>query len=177
MLGSDEPPVFEDWNRLFANGVRAALVGLVYTAVFVITSYLLVAFSAITVLLSGGYDPIGLLVLVVAVFGLSFTYVVPAALAAFAEEGSLGSAFALDVLWVRVTDWKYASSWLVAVVVSSLTITLMGMLLVTGLGWLLVPFIGFHAIVSVARLLGHGCSTLRGIETVTPDVSSERGAV
>jgi hypothetical protein len=175
MHGSAEPPAFEDWNQLFVNGLRGTVICLVYAAVFSLVSYLLLVTGA--VLLLGGYDLTGLGALVVTVLVLSFTYVVPAALAAFAEERTLGSAFAFDALRVRVTAWSYAASWLVAVVLSWLALALMGLLFMTGLGGLLVPFIGFYAIVAVVRLVGHGCSNPSGVETVPSDVSSGRGAV
>lgn len=174
-LGDDEPPAFEDWGRLLSAGSRGTFVVLVYAAVLASVSYLLLVIAA--ALLLAGYDLTGLVVIAVAVCGFWFAYMIPAALTAFAETGDLGSAFALEELRGRMIDSRYAVSWLVAVVVSLCAIVLTSLLLLTELGWLLVPFVGFYTMVSVARVVGRGCSTPVGIEMATSDDSRGRGAI
>lgn len=158
--GEETPPTFGAWGELLVDGVKAFVVLLVYSivpaiVVSVTTGGLIAAAGAggvRTAAVAGGL--IGLLV--GGILWLAAFYVIPAALASLASTDRLGSAFDTDVLWVVLTDGRYATGWLVALVLFVLTAVVVTVLnVVPFLGFVVGAFLDFYVGVAAAYLYGH----------------------
>lgn len=153
--GEDAPPALGDWRELAADGFWGMVVVLAYQVpLFVVTVAGYGAFFLVVLgsggLAEGGAEGaaagVGALgaVLVVAlllfglVYSLAISYVLPAALLAYADEGRVGAAFSVDRLRTVTLSETYAIPWVIAatayvgvvLLVTSLTAVLVGFLLV-----------------------------------------------
>jgi len=114
----------------------------------------------------------GLLALVV---GLLAAYVLPAALANYAEQGSIGSGFAVGDLRPVLTSGTYATAWVMgfAVVFGAAVVTAL-LNVVPLLGTVVGAFVSFYAITAAYYIVGHAWGDLRGLEL--HDDEGETGA-
>lgn len=168
-------PSFDDWGDLFAEGLKAIVVGIAYLLVPAILAVLLFGSIAfVTVSTSEAVsDPIttapqatdaigffGLLALLAAVFvtfavGLAAWYALPAALARLAVERRLGSAFEFSELLPVLRSGSYVTGWLTAFVVLVVGGALVGGLAsIPFFGWVIAPFVLFYIDVVAYALYG-----------------------
>ncbi|GAA0229572.1 DUF4013 domain-containing protein [Haladaptatus pallidirubidus] len=153
--GDTEAPVFSDWGTLTVDGLKAAIITLVY---FLVPAILAAVFVGGGAALANDAPFIGG---VVALFGglltliatLAVWYVVPAALVRFAENGAMGSGFDYESLAPIVRDREYATGWLLAlgvIVVAGVIVSVVAV--VPLVGWLVAVFLGFYAQVTAAYI-------------------------
>ncbi|MEF8973981.1 MAG: DUF4013 domain-containing protein [Haloarcula sp.] len=166
--GDDEvPPVFDEWGDLLVEGLVAFLITLAYSLVPLVVIGLAIAsfvlpFSVVTTA-AGEPTPgiaVGgvLLALVVAfvtiLVSLGFAYLLPAAVAAYAVTGRVGSAFSPGTLRAIGGSRTYAVAWLVAVAIGIGAQVVGGFASVTVIGAVLVPFVSFYGNVAGAYAIG-----------------------
>lgn len=187
---NDEPPRFEDWGRLFVDGLKATAIWVLYVAIpgmvlaFAGIGVLAGIFSAapadggaITGILGvGALSVIALVALVVWMLGL---YVTPAAIAHFVTEDRLGAAIEFGTLRPILTGSAYATGWATAAAVLVAGMIVASVLsAVPILGSIVGVFVMFYAAVAAVYVIGHTWNDVRPdaseAETVAP---SERPAV
>jgi hypothetical protein len=185
MHGDETPPVFDDWGALASDGVRTFVVAIAYALV----PALLVAVTAAFAGLAAGPGPrSGLIVGVVAlvgglfalVLGLLAAYVLPAALANYAEQDRLGAGFAVSDLRPVLTSGTYATAWLIGFVIVLGAGVLAGVLnVIPFLGTVVGAFLSFYAVIAAYYLVGQAWGDLRGLELHDEDgeTGAERPAV
>ncbi|SFG33638.1 Protein of unknown function [Halopelagius inordinatus] len=175
MHGDDAVPAFDDWGELGMDGLKAAVITFVYGFVPTALAGLLVGGSIMTIVVGGNGNSGGLVALggialfvgVLAMFalGLFAMYVVPAAIANFAETGELGAGFRVGELRPVLTSGKYFTAWVsgLAIIVAGSIVS--GLLnVVPFLGVVVGGFVGFYAAVAAYYLVGHAWGDLREIE-------------
>ncbi|MDS0283192.1 DUF4013 domain-containing protein [Haloarcula onubensis] len=184
---TDTPPAFDDWEELLVDGLVVFGISLVYFLVpsVILVSGLLVwlvpvgvgigvggngggALAAFGVLASMAFTILGLLTL------LAASYLVPAAVAAYARTGQFASAFSPATLQTVGTDESYAVAWLLAVVIGFLAQVVGGALTLTFVGAVLVPFVTFYGNVASAYAIGAGVADTP-LVTDTRDSESATG--
>jgi hypothetical protein len=191
MRGDDYPPVFDEWGDMFVDGTKAFAITLAYGLVPAVVAAAVVlggvlSFSVVGGSGAGGATAGGAGVVVVVLggllalaLGLLAAYVVPAAIAAFAETGRIGSAFSVAALRPVLTSGTYATAWLLAFVV------IVGAGLVAGalnaipvIGFVIGGFVGFYAAVAAYYIVGHAWGEHRELEpTAADDTPAEGPAV
>lgn len=158
--GSEDPPEFEEWGVLFVDGLKAAVITFVYSVVPAVV-YMFVVFGLIGAGGAMGGDGgglvagLGLMSMLVAI-PLMFViyYLVPAALANFAGQGTIGAAFDFDALKPVLLSSDYVIAILMPFIVG-VVLNVVGVILgITVIGLLLVPFISFYAYISIFRMFG-----------------------
>ncbi|WP_029601936.1 DUF4013 domain-containing protein [Halococcus hamelinensis] len=182
MNGNDEAPVFEDWERLLVDGLKAFAIAAVYGLVPAIVGFVLVgggimaAFSGDAGSLIGGTSIfVGLLLSMV--LGLAAWYVIPAATANFAETGRLSDGFDIGTLRPVLLSRTYATGWLLALGVIVLGGLVAGVLnVVPLLGTIVGVFVSFYAAVAAYYIIGHTWADLRTVETHHEGTVDERPA-
>ncbi|WP_435154649.1 DUF4013 domain-containing protein [Haladaptatus sp. DFWS20] len=153
--GDTEAPVFSDWGKLTIDGLKAAIIVLVYS---LLPAILAVVFIGGGVALMDRAPFIGGFVallgsLLTFVVGLAVLYVVPAALVRFAEKGTMGSGFEYESLVPIVRDREYATGWLLALGILVVAGVITSAIAVVPLiGWLAAVFLGFYAQVTAAYI-------------------------
>jgi len=166
--GAEEPPAFEDWGTLLVRGVVASVIVIAYTLVPVLAYLvvLIVFFGAGGIIggdvgalvgVAGVLAALGLIPVVLVVY-----YAVPAALTAYATQGSIGAAFDVSVLKPVLLRSEYLIAVLAPLVVAVLLWIVTAVLAVTIVGLLLVPFVQFYGQVAVFRMFGTAFATARG---------------
>jgi len=161
VAADDEPPRFENYRNLAADGLRAVVVSV---------GYLLLP-AAVLVLTVGGASAGGrpesfgttLFVFgagtVVLFVSLGFAYLLPAALAGVARTGELGAALDRGRLLGSARSGGYFVAWVAAVVTGVVFAVLLGSLAALGRpGEVAALAFGFYALVVVARLVGRGAA-------------------
>lgn len=168
--GEREAPSFTDWGRLFVDGLKLFVVNLVYGVVVLVPTVVLLAVVGVGTGATGpGMSPTGLprvalgfagVLLVALVVGLSvgLAYVVPAAMANFAMEGSVRAAFDLRAVVRGALTADYAVSWLLALLVAVVGGSLGSALTVVVVG----AFVLFYVQVTAYYLVGRGFARGRG---------------
>jgi hypothetical protein len=195
--GEEEPPVFEDWEALLVDGLKATGVALAYFAVPVIVSILLavsVLFTvSTTVVVSEAGDVVaepaavaggGLIVLLFLVgtifsvfWSLAAAYVLPASLARLATTDRIGAAFQFREIWTTVKTGGYAVPWLLALAVSIAAGFVVGVVsLIPAIGAVAVAFVYFYTNVVAFRLYGEGVVRATPVETV-PETETSKPAI
>jgi len=180
MHGDDTPPRFDDWGSLAGDGLRAFAIALVYGLI----PALLIAVTAGLAAAAAGPGPrTGLVVgavtfvggLLALVFGLLAAYIVPAAVANYAEQGSIRSGFAVGDLRPVLTSGTYATAWVMgfAVILGAAVVTAL-LNVVPLLGTVAGAFVSFYAITAAYYIVGHAWGDLRGLEL--HDDEGERSA-
>ena len=173
MRGDDQPPVFDEWGDMAVDGLKAAVIAFVYGLVPMIVAGVLVGGSIFALVLGQGSNgasvlgSLGVLVGVLASFvlGLLAAYVIPAAVANFAETDQLGKAFSVSDLRPVLTSGKYFTAWISAFAVIFVAALISGVLSgVPILGWIAGAFIGFYAAVAAYYIIGHAWGDLRDVE-------------
>ncbi|MDS0258077.1 DUF4013 domain-containing protein [Haloarcula sp. S1CR25-12] len=158
--GDPEPPAWEDWGGLFVDGLKATVVAFVYalvpTIVFLGIGGVLVGIGGAAGDSGGGIIAgFGILtaLLFIPVLLLVY-YLVPAALANMAVEGSIGAAFDFEMISNVVLSVDYLVAVLMPIVVGVLLNIVSFLLGITIVGYLLVPFITFYGQVAIFRMFG-----------------------
>lgn len=172
--GEEVPPEFEDWTDLFVDGVKAFVVVFVYS----LLPWLVLAVTAggtIAGLAGPGELQPGAIagaMLGLAVGGILWLlafYVIPAALASFAEQDRIGAAFSTSVLGDVLTDSRYAVGWLLALVLFVAGGVVVGLLnVVPLLGFVVGAFVNFYVGVAAFYLYGQAFA-----EATTPGAPPE----
>ncbi|MFC6824854.1 DUF4013 domain-containing protein [Halopelagius fulvigenes] len=126
--GEAAAPSFTDWGGLIVDGVKLFVVNVAYGLVVAIPTILVSALFVPTSVETGpggaptqpgaGFGTVALVgVLVVLLLGLLVAYLLPAAMANFAVEDSLGAAFDFSTIWTAATTSEYFVGWVLALVV------------------------------------------------------------
>ncbi|MEZ3143232.1 DUF4013 domain-containing protein [Halobaculum sp. MBLA0143] len=173
--GDETPPVFDDVEGLFADGLRAVAVSLVYFALPLLVG--LFTFVAVAMFVpaafvsaGSGADPGAVSavggVVVFALLGLGLlstlwtlaaSYLLPPALARVAETDEVRSGFALRSVWDTAATMEYLTAWLLAVLVGVVASAVFSAVAApTLVGGLLVPFGSFYLAVVTVRLYAEG---------------------
>jgi hypothetical protein len=181
MDGEERPPVFDEWEELFVDGLKAFVVTLVYMLVPAIVFGVSIGGFVAAVVFGTGDVGLGAFLGALAGFTLSavitlvFWYVVPAAVANVARTGSVGSGFAFGELRPALLSSTYAVPWLLSVAV------LVGAGVVTGLlnvvpllGFLLAIPVTFYATVVAFRLAATGFGDATGATVERPEEPAAR---
>ena len=182
----EEPPAWEDWGTLFVDGLKVFVITFVYSLIpAAIFAFAVFSWFVPVVVSSGGEGSsglaafgflVGLLVFLLAtVVALAFAYVVPAAVAAFARTGRLGSAFSPSKLRSVGGHRGYAVAWVVALAVTLVASAVSGALSATGIGAILGAFVIYYGTIAAAYAIGEGVSDLPVVderEEVTLDESA-----
>lgn len=157
-------PSFTEWGTLLVDGVKLIVINFVYSILIFIPYGVFVTSIIGMGAVAGGDVPstlstvalVSLLVLVLV--SLLVAYVVPAAMANFALEDSLGAAFHLSTIRRGAFTREYAVGWLLAILVG-----VVGGLVGLALSLLVVGiFVLFYVQVAMWFLLGRGYA--RGLE-------------
>lgn len=170
MHGDETPPRFDEWGLLARDGLPAAVIALVYGIVPGITVAATAALAALIAgpgprsgLLVGGVTFVGGLVALAAT--LLAAYVVPAALANYAERGSLRHGFAVDDLRPVLTSGTYATAWLAGVAVVVVGGIVGGLLnVVPVLGTIVGAVVSFYALTAAYYIVGNAWGDVRGLD-------------
>ena len=188
MHGDDAPPQFDDWGDLGRDGLYAVALAFVYGF---LPAVLLAVTAAFAGLVAGPGPRSGLLVggvllvggLLALALGLLASYVVPAAVANYAEQGRLGAGFAVADLRPVLASGTYAMAWLLGAVVILGAGVVTGLLSVVPLvGTFVGAFVSFYAVAAAYYLVGHAWGDVRGLELHDEDgeggeTGAERPAV
>lgn len=151
-MDGEGAPSFENWKSLAGDGGRATAIGLAYTvSIGLVTTILAVVVSA------PGGDLGALLVWLVAFVGTTATaYVTPAAVANYAEDGSLRAGFAVGDLRAVLSTKAYARVWLSVIAIVTLAAVAAGLIgIVPLLGALAAPFVQFYGAMAACYHLGN----------------------
>jgi hypothetical protein len=180
MHGDETPPQFDDWGALAGDGVRAVAIAIAYGLVPAV----LIAVTAGLAAAAAGPGPrsgfvvgaVGLVGgLLAVVLGLLAAYVVPAAVANYAEQGSIRSGFAVGDLRPVLTSGTYATAWVTGfaiILAAGLVAAVLNV--VPLLGTVVGAFVSFYAITAAYYVVGHAWGDLRGLEL--HDDEGEMGA-
>ena len=182
--GESEPPVFDEWEELFVDGLKAFVVTLVYMLVPAIVLGISVGGLVVAAVFGTGDVGFGAFLGALAGFVLSgiitlvFWYVVPAAVANVARTGNIGSGFAFGELRPALLSSTYAVPWLLSVGV------LVGAGVVTGvlnvvplLGFLLAIPVTFYATVVAFRIAATGFREATGGVVEGPEEPAGRPSI
>lgn len=178
--GETEPPVFEEWERLLVDGLKAWVIGLVYMIIPVVVGVLTIG-TSMAALVTGGRvgataglaGMLGGLVLT-GVLALLFGYVAVAGLVNFAHERRFGAAFEFGTL----RNVIFSSDFLIAWAVSIAVFFVAGILAsVPAVGFILGPIATFYAAVVAARLWAGGFVDAVEMTETSADVEEGQAAV
>lgn len=176
MRGDEVPPAFDDWGQLLSDGLRAAIIALVYSLVPAVLFMIVAVFGGL--LAAGGGDLGsgmavitvllgGLLALVV---GLAAAYVLPAALANYAETDEMSAGFSWSALRPVLFNGTYATAWVTAFAIVLAAGIVTGVLnVVPFLGVVVGAFVSFYAAVSAYYVIGNAWADLHPIKTAETD--------
>ena len=160
MAGVGDPPVFDDWGDLFIDGLKAFVVGVVYSIVPFLVFTLAVGGVAASAILTGDVSLAAIAgsflgVLVSGLLGLLAWYVLPAALANFAREDRIGAAFDVGALRLVLLDGDYVVGWLIAFALFLVAGVVVGALnAIPLIGFVAGAFVTFYAAVSAFYVYG-----------------------
>lgn len=158
--GESEPPAWDDWGGLFIDGLKTTAVvfvyGIVPMVVFVGIGGALVGLGGAAGDSGGGIlAGVGLITFLLFIpVMLLIYYIVPAALANMAVEGSIGAAFDFEMISNVVLSVDYLVAVLMPIVVGVIINLISFVLGITIIGYLLVPFISFYGQVAIFRMFG-----------------------
>lgn len=164
--GEETPPAFEDWGGLLVDGVKAFVIGIVYSIVPFLIAVVIGGVAGAGAAVGGregagiaaGLGLIGSLLYFVAT--LVVTYLLMAALTNFAVEGRMGAAFDFETIRSVVTTDSYILAFvlIIAIYIALAIVAVVGGILTLGLGFivmiLLGPFVAFWLYLVVAHLFG-----------------------
>lgn len=180
--GQPVPPPFDQWRSLFRDGLKAAVVLVIYVVIPLLVG--LVVLAAIAGV--GGFRfngpflfrrslTAGGLTLVVALLfaGLSLVvaYVTPAALVRLARTGRLRTALTVDAVRDLAEEDAYGAAWLIALAVFAAAGVVIAILNAAATGIIVSGFVTFYALVAMAYLYAHGAEAT-GISLEEPDESA-----
>lgn len=161
--GKTTPPVFDEWAELLVDGVKMAIIGIVYLLIPALVAGLtiggaLLAFftgtetgaAAGMLGLAGGFFLSSILAII-------FGYVAVAAIVNFARTADIGAAFDFGTLKPILFHSDYAIAWLTAVVVMIVAGIIGGIISVIPiLGFIIAAFVYFYAQVVAAGIWADG---------------------
>jgi hypothetical protein len=185
MHGDDVPPRFDDWGALAGDGVRAFAIAVVYGLV---PAFLVAVTAGLAVAVAGPGPRTGLIVgavtfvggILALVLGLLAAYIIPAAVANYAEQDSFRAGFAVGDLRPVLTSGTYATAWVMgfAIILGAGIVTAV-LNIVPLLGTVVGAFVSFYAITAAYYIVGHAWGDLRGLEIHDDDgeMGAERPAV
>jgi len=157
----DAPPVFEDWETLFVDGIKVFVVGFVYSIIPAIVLTVFAGGAALAIASGNGmgraFGALGAFggLLLALVLALAFAYLVPVALVRMALDGRIGSAFAFGEFVPVLTNGRYATGWLLALLVSLVVGAVASLLAaIPILGWIVTAIISFYAWMTVTYIYG-----------------------
>lgn len=176
--GVAEPPAFEDWTGLFVDGIKATVVGTVYSLVPMVLMLLTVGMLSAGSSAGGnaggllvGLGAFGLFVGVILVFAIQ--YVFPAALTNLGREGRLGAAFDFDTLKPVLTSREYIKAVVLmfgAAFVSGIAFMVFA-LFTLGIGYLVAPFFSFWLYLAGSYMFGTAFGDV--VEVESPGASQQ----
>ncbi|WP_101297905.1 DUF4013 domain-containing protein [Halegenticoccus soli] len=185
MRGDETPPEFGEWGDMTVDGLKGFVIAAVYGLVPVVVGLALVLFGAVGASV-GNSDAAGVFggivaligALIALVLGLAAAYVIPAALANYAEHDRLGAGFAVGELRPVLTSGTYATGWLYAFVVVVAGGFVAGLLnVVPLLGFVVGAFVTFYAAVAAYYIIGRTWGKLHPVEMRDEDVLDEQPVV
>ena len=172
MHGEDEPPVFDEWGDMLREGAYGFAIVVVYGIVPAIIGAILVAVgiggamagnSGGAAMLGGVVALVGALVLFV--LSLVVAYVLPAALANYVETERFGAAFSVSDLRPILFSGKYATAWVIGLVIVLVAGFVGGLLnVIPFLGAIIGAFLSFYAIVAAYYCIGTAWADLQNID-------------
>ena len=190
IAGDETPPAFDEWGEMTVDGLKAFVVAFVYG---VVPSVVVLVFGGIglvgVIVGSGGDGPGvgaalgGLTALVGLLLGFALSlvamYVVPAALANYAETDRVGAAFDIGELRPVLTSGAYATAWLIGfAVVFAAGIVTSVLNVVPFLGVVVGAFVTFYALVAAYYAVGTAWGQLHPVAVIEEsEASGERPAV
>ncbi|MFC6973525.1 DUF4013 domain-containing protein [Halomicroarcula sp. GCM10025709] len=153
MDGDEELPVFDEWGELAIDGLKASIIGFVYSLVPTLIAIVAVFGGILSLGLGNGSAGSGLVAslialvatLAIVVVSLAIAYVLPAALVAYARTDSMSAAFSLGEIRRMAFSRTYATGWAVAFGISFLGGIVVGALNAIVIGVVLAPFVTFYA--------------------------------
>ncbi|WP_324758109.1 DUF4013 domain-containing protein [Haloarcula montana] len=159
MDGDEEPPVFEDWGALAVDGLKASVIGFVYSLVPALIAVVAVLGGVMSLGLGNGGAGSGLVAslialvaaLAIAAVSLAIAYVLPAAIVAYVRTDSMSAAFSVPEIRRLAFSRTYATGWAVAFGISLLSGVVIGLLNAVVIGAVLAPFVTFYANVAGAH--------------------------
>ncbi|MFB6093828.1 MAG: DUF4013 domain-containing protein [Halanaeroarchaeum sp.] len=158
--GEDVPPEFTEWGDMLARGVGVTVVAFAYGFVPLIL-YFLVVFVVLGAGAAAGGDAGGVLagfgvlasLLLIPVLLFAY-YVIPAAIANYANSGEIEDAFAISEITDVVFTGEYVAAILLPIVVGVVLWIVSMVLAVTIVGIVFLPFVQFYGQVAVFRMFG-----------------------
>lgn len=180
----DDPPAFGSWGALLVDGLKAAIVLLVYVLVPLVVGAILLAIiaSAVGVRFDGGLPTLSnaaavgglffVVALLLAGLALLVWYLAPAALVHLARTRRLGAAFAFGDVRRLAHASAYGSAWLLAVGVFAANAVVLLVLNAAGVGVILSGFLSFYAFVTMSFLYARGAGTA-GVEVARGEGAQE----
>jgi MFS family permease len=187
MHGEEEPPVFDEWGDMLRDGAYGFAIGILYAIVPAVVGAVLIAVgvggavaggdSGAAAFLGGIVALVGGLVLLV--LSLVVGYVLPAALANYVEKERFGAAFSVADLRPVLFSGKYATAWVIGLVIVLVAGFVSGLLnVVPLLGAVVGAFVSFYAVVAAYYCIGTAWGELQGMEMVEEgDSPDEQPAV
>ncbi|KAB1196017.1 MULTISPECIES: DUF4013 domain-containing protein [Haloferax] len=178
MRGDETPPEFDDWGDMLVDGVKGFAIAFVYALIPAIIALVFGFAGFVSIVAGGGSDVAGafggivtLLGLLVAFFlSIIALYLIPAALANYAETDRMGAAFEFNTLRPILTSGKYATAWLMAFVVLFASSIVVGILnIIPVLGFVVGAFVTFYAAVAAYYIIGKTWGELHEIEMMGED--------
>lgn len=184
MYGVEEPPEFDEWGDLAMDGLKAFAIGFVYFLVPSVVGGIVAAVGGISFFggaanNSGAMALAGGLIflvggLIALVLGLAVSYVLPAALANFVEEDSLGAAFAFGTLRSVITTGKYATAWAYGFAIVIGVSVLIGLLnVVPIIGGLVGLFVSFYGLVAAYYIIGTAWGEIHEVTMFEEDETAD----
>ncbi|AXG07793.1 DUF4013 domain-containing protein [Haloplanus rubicundus] len=180
MHGDETAPQFDDWGNLAGDGLRAFAIALVYGLV---PAVLVAVTAGLAAAVAGPGPRSGLVVgavslvggLLALALGLLAAYIIPAAVANYAEQGSIRSGFAVDDLRPVLTSGTYATAWVTGfAIILGAGLVAAVLNVVPLLGTVVGAFVSFYAITAAYYIVGHAWGDCRGLEL--HDGEGEMGA-
>lgn len=157
-------PEFGEWGDLFADGLKAFVIGLVYVGIPAAVLFVGVSLLGAGAMAAGdagaGLGVVGMLFgLVMFVVTLVAAYAVPAAIAEFAHTDEFGAAFDFRGVADVAFTGDYLVAWVLAAVVGIVGGLVANLLTIVIVG----IFLAFYVQVSVYYLFGRGYAEARGL--------------
>ena len=181
--GDETAPAFEDWGELTVEGAKAFVILLAYSLLPIVVGGVL--FGAVAIAAGGEFGSIAaagavLVGLVTFALVVAAAYVVPAALANYAEERRIGAGFERETLRPVLTSGTYATGWLLAlgiVIVGSFAAGILAS--VPFVGAVLGAIVSFYALISAYYVIGRTWGELHPVQVDEggPDFTADRPAI
>lgn len=161
--GDDAPPTFDEWGEMTVTGLKAVVISFVYVLLPTVVGggVFLIGVLGAGVSGEGAIAGLGLLGamlggLLWVALSLLVAYLVPAALANFAETRTLGAGFDLGTLKPVWLSRTYALGWATAFLVLLIGGLVTAVLnVVPVLGTIAGSFVGFYFAVAAYSVIGH----------------------